>query len=418
MIVYKFGGASIKDAEGVRNLAKIVSDTQDQNLVIVVSAMGKMTNALEKVHNSYFKSMPDKQDMLKTVKDFHYHLVSELFSGSDNPVYSDLENLFNDAEKLIAAGTSFEKDYEYDKIVSLGEIISSRIVFAYLQSQGIDIQWVDMRTCLRTDETFRDARVDFDLSTKLINEAFGKQKGSKYITQGFIGCSANGKSTTLGREGSDYTAALLAYFLDAESVTIWKDVPGILNADPRLMPDAVKLKEISYHEAIELAYYGAQVIHPKTIKPIQNKNIPLYVKPFLAHKEEGTVIHDVHENLIIPPVYIIKTNQVLISISPKDFSFIAEDNMSLIFAKLAKYRIKANMMQNSAISFSIVADNDESKIHYFIGELNSSFQILYNQNLELVTVRHYTDEAIKRVTGSRQIFVRQLSRRTARFVIK
>ena len=418
MLVYKFGGASIKDAEGVRNLAKIVADSQEQDLVIVVSAMGKMTNALEKVYNSYFKSMPDKQDMLKVVKDFHVNLVSELFPETNASINTELEETFIDFEKLIAEETSFEKDFEYDKIVSMGEIISSKIVYAYLKTIGINIHWVDIRTCLRTDETFRDAKIDFEASTNLINEAFKKEMGNKYITQGFIGCSKNGKSTTLGREGSDYTAALLGYFLDAKSITIWKDVPGILNADPRIMPEAVKLKEISYHEAIELAYYGAQVIHPKTIKPIQNKNIPLYVKPFLSHKEDGTVIHDIHENLVIPPVFIIKTNQVLISISPKDFSFIAEDNMSLIFAKLAKYRIKANLMQNSAISFSIVSDYDESKIHYFIGELNSSFKILYNQNLELVTVRHYTDDAIKKVIGTRQVFVRQLSRRTARFVIK
>ena len=418
MLVYKFGGASIKDADGVKNLVKIVTENNKLPLVIVVSAMGKITNTLEKVYKSFLKSLPDRNDLFEEVKKYHTDIAFDLFGDKNHEVFCELNNYFSDLENILQKEPSFDRDFEYDRIISFGELLSSKIVFAYLKQNNINLKWVDIRTCLKTDETYREAKVDFEKSSTLINDIFTNPEFQIYLTQGFIGSTFSDKSTTLGREGSDYSAALVAYFLNAESVTIWKDVIGVLNADPRLMSDAIKLNEISYHEAIELAYYGAQIIHPKTIKPLENKKIPLLVKPFLASHEQGTIIHEISESIAIPPIYIVKSNQVLISISPKDFSFIAEENLSLIFAKLAKHRMKVNLMQNSAISFSIVTDNDESKIHYFIGELGSSFKILYNQNLELITVRHYTDEAINKMINGRQVFVRQMSRRTARFVVK
>ena len=418
MIVYKFGGASVKDAEGVRNLTDIISNNKDEKLVIVVSAMGKITNALEKVYKSYLKCLPDKTENFEEVKKYHHQIVWELFGKKSKAVMDSLDEEFIKLKQILSTEPSFERDYEYDRIVSFGEILSSKIVFEYLKSQNIELKWVDIRSCLKTDETYREAKVDFERSLPLIEEAFNEKGINIYLTQGFIGGTLSGNSTTLGREGSDYSAALISFFLNAENVTIWKDVEGVLNADPRLMHDAVKLNEISYHEAIELAYYGAQIIHPKTIKPLENKKIPLYVKPFLSYKEQGTLIHEIKESICIPPVYIVKSNQVLISISPKDFSFIAEDNLSQIFAKLAKHRMKVNLMQNSAISFSIVTDNDESKIHYFIGELGSSFKILYNQNLELITIRHYTSDAVSRMINNKQVFLQQKSRNTVRFVVK
>lgn len=418
MRVFKFGGASVKDAGSIRNMAEIVAAETNDVLVIVVSAMGKTTNALEKVHNSFIKKLPDCHEHLEAVAGYHSDICKELFPDKQQSFTDNLLEDIKELEAITVSQPSFERDYEYDRIVSFGEILSTKIIHSYMVEAGFNVEWIDIRKLLKTDDTFRDAKINFDESSVLLKDYFAKTNKQLFITQGFIGSTPDGKSTTLGREGSDYTAALLAYFLDASDVTIWKDVPGILNADPRIMDDTVRLDEISYREAIELAYYGAQVIHPKTIKPIQNKSIPLFVKSFLNPGNKGSIISNVTEDDFLPPVYIIKPNQVLISIEPKDFSFIAEDNMSLIFAKLAKYRIKANMVENSAIKFSIVADNDESKIHYFIGELSAAFSVTYNQNLELVTVRHYNNEAIKRVTGNRKIFITQLSRKTARYVLR
>jgi aspartate kinase len=418
MKVYKFGGASIQNAEGVRNIAKIITETADEDIIIVVSAMGKMTNAFEKVYQSYIKSMPDLYDMLKYVKDFHFNILNNLFIDKSFEVFEIIGNYFIEIENILKNEPVFDKDLVYDKIVSYGEIISSKIVYYYLITRNIDSNWIDIRHALKTDSTFRDAKVDFDTSSKSVENIFTSYGSVRYLTQGFISSDENGNSTTLGREGSDYSAALLAYFLNAESVTIWKDVPGVLTADPRIISDAIQLKEISYHEAIELAYYGAQLIHPKTIKPLQNKNIPLFVKSFIQFNDPGTKIYNLEESIFIPPIYIVKSNQVLISIFPKDFSFIEEENVSLIFSKLAKYRIKTNLMQNSAVSFLVVVDADESKIYYFIGELKTKFSIKYNKELSLITVRHYTDYSITRMTQNHEILLSQLSRRTARFVLK
>lgn len=416
MKIYKFGGASIKDADGVRNLAQIVRKESSGPLVVVVSAMGKTTNALEKVHRAFIKLLPEKYDALQAVQSYHTDIATNLFPDEKHEIHARLGAIFSEIKARLGTDPSMDRDFEYDQIIPAGELMSSVIVHAYLNACGIPATYIDIRNVLKTDSAWREAKVDYPLSEKLTKEAF--KADGVYTTQGFIGSSIEGKMTSLGREGSDYTAALLAYFLDAADVTIWKDVPGILNADPRIFPDAIKLDKISYKEAIELAYYGAQVIHPKTIKPLQNKNISLYVKPFLDPSAEGSVIYNLEGKLEIPPIYIIKKNQVLISISPKDFSFIVEENLSQIFASLAKHRIRVNLMQNSAISFSVVAEFDESKVHLLIGELRGSFKVLYNQDLELVTIRHYTPQSIEKMTGGRSVLLQQRSRLTARYVLK
>lgn len=416
MKIFKFGGASVKDAEGVKNLSNILKKENGYPLIVVVSAMGKTTNLLEGILNDYLKSLPGKEDKLLELKNYHKKIIDELF-GSASEIYSKFEILIKEVSDHISRKPSMDRDFEYDKLVSYGELISSLIVSEFLKLQGLPVNYTDIREIIKTDATFREARIEWDVTTALAKKAFTSNE-CIYLTQGFIGSTLSNLTTTLGREGSDYSAAILAYTLDAETVTIWKDVPGILNADPRWYPGAVKIDEMSYMEAIELAYFGGQIIHPKTIKPLQNKNIILFVKPFNSPEIEGTKIHEIAGELNLPPIYIRKDNQVLISIQPRDFSFIAEDNISEIFARLAKYRIKVNLMQNSAISFSVVCDNDESRIFYFIGELKNQFLIKYNQKLDLYTIRHYTDEALQKITNGREIILQQKSRRTARFVLR
>ncbi len=415
MQIFKFGGASLKDAQGIERVGSIIKQYQNEHLVIVVSAMGKTTNALEWVYQYYIENNIQKYDALQEVKIFHFNILKSLFKLTDE-VYSDIQMLFNELEHKINTPPSEQIDFEYDQIVSYGEIISSKIVEKYLRSIGVNIYWKDIRSLLITDSNYKEANVLFDISTPKIKDCFNSK--AIYICQGFIGGTEKGNYTTLGREGSDYTAAALAYMLDAESVTIWKDVPGVLNADPRIMPEAIKLDTISYKEAIELAYYGAQVIHPKTIKPLQNKNIPLLVKPFLAPSEPGTIVQNITEKLSLPPIYIYKYHQVLVSIMPKDFSFIAEENMSLIFRHLADQKIKVNLMQQSAVSFSICIDFDERKLHGFLEAMKAQFDILYNTDLTLITIRHYTDDAIQKVISNKKIIIKELSRKTARLVVK
>jgi aspartate kinase len=416
MKVYKFGGASVKDAEGVKNLTEILKKERGFPMIVVVSAMGKTTNGLEGIYNHFIKTMPGVEEKIAELKNYHFNIARQLFPEGAG-IFSMLDSLFDEINHHISQKPSMDRDFEYDKLVSYGELLSTIIISEYLQAQGLPVVYTDVREIIKTDATFREARIEWDITAALAKKTF---TGSDciYLTQGFIGSTLSNLTTTLGREGSDYTAAILAHVLDAESVTIWKDVPGILNADPRWFPDTQKIDEISYMEAIELAYYGAQVIHPKTIKPLQNNNIKLYVKPFSSPGETGTTIHDIKGELALPPVYILKDNQVLISIQPRDFSFIAEENISEIFARLAKYRIKVNLMQNSAISFSIVCDNDESRIFYFIGELKAQFMIKYNQKLDLYTIRHYNDDALEKITAGKEILLQQKSRRTARFVLR
>jgi len=418
MIVFKFGGASVKNANAIKNIANIIEQYKKEQLIIVVSAMGKMTNALEKLYNQYSKNNIDFIETFNEISDYHFAIVDELFENQCHQTSKQVYLLFEKLRLYLHNKPSENYDYDYDQIISFGELVSSTIVAGYLNDQNITNQWIDITTCLKTDETYREAKVDWKESNSLIIKAFDFDKNKIFLTQGFIGSAKNGNRTTLGREGSDYTAAILAYALNAQKVIIWKDVLGILNADPRLNENAVKLDEISYQEAIELAYYGAQVIHPKTIKPLQNKNIPLYVKSFIEPNEQGTLIRSFDESLDLMPIFIVKKMQVLISISPKDFSFIVEENISSIFALFAKLSIKVNLMQNSAISFSVSIDNDVNKLSILIKELQKDYKVLYNEDLELITIRHYTKQAIVEIIGDRKVLVEQKSRRTARYAVQ
>lgn len=416
MNVYKFGGASVKDADGVKNLFKIIN-TQKENLIIVVSAMGKMTDALEVLCNAYFHKTGDTASAFLRIKDFHQNIINDLFGTSADEVTRLTDNLYCELQNILDSDPSLSYDYEYDRIICFGELLSTTIISAYMEKQGRKAKFIDIRKCLITDQNYRNACVNLELSSQLCRKTFTFQDTFMYITQGFIAGTTTNQTTTLGREGSDYTAALLANLLDAESVTIWKDVPGIMNADPKLYKDTEIISKMSYKEAIELSNCGAKVIHPKTIKPLQNKGIPLYVRSFLYLESHGSVIRELDERLNLPPIFIDKGNQLLLTLSPRDFSFIAEEKLSRIFAILAKYRLRLNLMQTSAITFSFCIDLNEAIFESFINELHDEYEVLYNTNVRLLTIRHYNEDVIARLTANKNILVEQRSRLTARFVV-
>ncbi len=419
MQVFKFGGASVKDAPSVVNAANIIrSQTSQEPTVVVVSAMAKTTNKLEDILKAWYYGNNDSVALFSELKEFHFGVLKQLIPDVGQNVYTQLENDFLELQWQLEEKPVYSFSKHYDQIVSLGEIFSTRILSAYLNFRGIQNQWLDARDYIKTDDNYREGNVNYEQSEHLIKNNFLPflQESKIIITQGFIGGTSENFTTTLGREGSDYTASLMAYFLNAKRVVIWKDVPGVLNADPRYFKNAQKMDELSYHEAIELTYYGASVIHPKTIKPLQNKNIPLYVKSFLKPEEEGTIICNT-ENRLPVPGYILKTNQVLISFQPKDFSFIAEDKLSIIFSALAKHGLKVNLMQNSAISFSICTDSDAQKLHGLIEELKNHFKILYNENLNLLTVRNYDSEIVGKLAEDKKLILEQRSRNTWQMVL-
>lgn len=417
MKIYKFGGASVKDAAGVRNLHRIVG-AAGEKLVVVVSAMGKTTNALEGVLDSFFNRKPDLDAKIQAIVDYHAKIVDELFTPQTRCLVDErLEQLYADLRADVALKPSLSYDYEYDRIVSFGELISTTIVAAYLQSQGERVKFSDIRNYLKTDDNYREGNVDIKLSNRLVNDVFNFKNYDLYVTQGFIAGTLTNQTTTLGREGSDYTAALLANLLDAESVTIWKDVPGVMNADPKRYAEVQVIPKLSYKEAIELSYCGASVIHPKTVKPIQNKRIPLYVKSFVNPDLPGSVIEEVAGKLDLPPVYINKANQVLLTLTPRDFSFIAEEKLSKIFAILASYRIKVSLIQTSAISFSLCIDYNPAIFKNLVAELQDEYEVLYNTDVELITIRHYTKAIVEKLVGEKLVFVEQRNRLTARFVV-
>ena len=410
MKIFKFGGASVKDAEGVRNICRILKQTQEQDLVIVVSAMGKTTNHLERIVESYFSNTPTSLDKLKS---FHLDIVHQLFEPN-HTIFDEVNNLFVEIEWAIEDSPSNNFDFEYDQIVSVGELLSTKIISAYLLQEGVLNDWIDARDLIRTDNTFRQARIDWAQTTSNINQHI--QSNGLYITQGFIGCTSENFSTTLGREGSDFSAAILAFALNASEVVIWKDVDGMLNADPRYFEDAKLLSKLSFSEAIELAYYGAKVIHPKTIQPLKEKNIPLKVKSFLKPENEGTTISENSQMYPLLPSFIFKENQVLISISATDLSFIVEDHLSHIFALLSSHGISVNMMQNSAVSFSICADDDSHKIPMLLSDLKTKYKLKYNQQLSLCTIRNYGQDDIKKVIGDKRVLLEQKTSKTVQFV--
>lgn len=419
MQVFKFGGASVKDAVAVENVGSILKNFLEKPTVVVVSAMAKTTNKLEELVNAYFYKKGDASAIFNELKTFHFTILNQLIPDRNKAIYTDLENAFVELQWAIEEEPSFSYNHHYDQMVSMGELFSTKIISAYLNEIGVKNLWVDARGIIQTDNTYREGKVDYALTDALVNTQLLpalKQTGL-VITQGFVGGTSENYTTTLGREGSDYTASLLAYFLNAEKVVIWKDVAGVLNADPKYFKNTKKIDELTYHDAIELTYYGASVIHPKTIKPLQNKLIPLYVKSFLNPAESGTVIKESDARLNIPG-YIFKTNQILISIQPKDFSFIAEDNLSLIFSILSKHGVKVNLMQNSAISFSICIDDEPFKIEPLIEELQKQFKILYNRDVQLMTIRNYDNETVAKLSENKTVLLEQRSRNTHQMVLK
>ena len=421
MKVFKFGGASVKNSEAVKNVAKILALFEKQKLIVVVSAMGKTTNKLEDLlealknndKKSYFHLMSD-------LKDFHYEILGELFTERHFTLYNAIDSIFEKLEQKFEDGFSDNYRFEYDQIVSLGELFSSHILSAFLTENGFSVKFIDARKIIRTDNNYQEGNVDWIKTEELVqSKVLGEFESTDVLlTQGFIGHTPEGFTTTLGREGSDYTAGILAYCANAESVTIWKDVPGMLNADPKYFDDTIKLDEISFKEAIELAYYGATVIHPKTIKPLQNKEIPLYVKSFIHPKEEGTVIQSSTKNDHLIPSFIFKIDQILISLTPRDFSFIVEENLSEIFRLLAVANAKIHIMQNSAVSFHFLLDEKKTHIDQLLLLFGEKYILKYSQGLELVTIRHYNQETIDKVISGKEIMLQQKTRQTARIVMK
>ena len=416
MIVFKFGGASIKSADAVRNLAEILK-MFDNRIIVVVSAMGKMTNAMERVTENYYKGDPGIGKALETVKSYHYGIINDLFPDKSNPVFKEVEDIFESLENKLGQEHSLQYNFEYDQIVCVGEILSTKIVEAYVRSAGIYSRWMDIRKYLKTDNNFREANINWELSEKLVREAFNFKNASVYITQGFIASTTSNLSTTLGREGSDYTAALLAYMLDIDNITIWKDVPGVLNADPKWFDNTIKLERISYTDAIELAYYGTGVIHPKTIQPLQRKNIQLHIKSFMDPDEPGTVIDSSKYDKLIP-AFIFKMDQVLIQIYPRDLSFIAEDSLETIFKSFADYGLKINFMQNTAVSFKVCVNNDKSRTDPVLQKLQQNFDISHELGLELITILYYNDETIKRVMVNKELLLEHRSKKTIQMVVR
>ncbi|WP_069661139.1 aspartate kinase [Arcticibacter eurypsychrophilus] len=416
--VYKFGGASVKDAEGIRNLVNIVSSIPKDKLLIVVSAMGKTTNSLEAVLNAYYDKGTNTQELLNAVKSYHNTLIKELFDDEAHPVYDDIANTFVEIDWILEEEPYDSYEYLYDQIVSVGELVSSKIISHYLNQCGITNQWVDARSYILTDNTYTRGKVDWDKTSKKISEQLVQVLDSKYIvTQGFIAGTSENFTTTLGREGSDYSAAIFASCLKAESVTIWKDVPGVLNADPKLFSNTKKYDVLSYREAIEMTYYGATVIHPKTIKPLQNNNIPLFVKPFHSPEESGTCIMDT-DIVATEPAVIIKNRQILISMSTKDLSFITESHISTIYKNLSDSAIKMNMVQVGATSLSGCIDHDERKFPALISLLEQNFMVKYNDGLLLITMRHFQRDLLNELTKGQIIMLEQNSRNTAQVVLK
>ncbi len=428
MKVFKFGGASVKDAEAVKNVVTILKKFPNENIIVVVSAMGKVTNALERLTNVIFypsqnegNNNMEAHTVLDEIKKYHFQIIEQLFTNKNHPIYNEINNAFVELDWAIEDGPTLSYGHTYDQIVSIGEIVSTKIVAAYLTESGLANKWMDARDFIQTDNTYREGKVDWELTQELVDKnllpVFSKKEVPIVVTQGFIGGTSENFTTTLGREGSDYTAAIIAYTTNAESVTIWKDVPGVLNADPKWFDDTQKIEQLSYQDAIELAYYGATVIHPKTIKPLQNKKISLYVKSFVSPEQPGTVINDT-QSILPVPCFIFKMDQVLLSISPKDFSFIVEENFSDIFKLLAQKQIKINMMQNSAISFSLCIDNDTHKLSDLIKTLQKDYRVLYNENMELVTIRYYNQATIDRVTTNKKVLLEVKSRYTVQLVVQ
>ena len=420
MKVFKFGGASVNSASAVKNMTEIIRKNYGEPLAVVISAMGKTTNLLEKLVPQNDTPPQNLNENISQLSDYHTTIIKELFGDKAKPVLTKFKNIVERLETQIHTSTS-DYNYNYDHIVSFGELISTTIVSEYLNFSGLENTWFDVRTLIKTDASHREGKVDWSLTQSSVNDILVPffDTGKMAVTQGFIAGTSAGDTTTLGREGSDYSASILSYCLDAESMTIWKDVPGFLNADPKFFDKTIKIKQIPYNEAIELTYYGASVIHPKTLKPLQNKNIPLYVKSFITPENEGSAIGNFAQIDPLTPLYIFKNNQVLLSISPKDFSFIAEDSLQTIFGHFANIGIKINLMQNSALSFSVCVDYNERLFNNLVESLlQNNFSVRYNTNLQLITMRYYNEQTIEDIVAGRKILLEQRSRTTTQIVVE
>jgi len=416
MQVFKFGGASVKNAEGVRNVVKVLRKVGYQDTLVVVSAMGKTTNKLELVVKAYFEEKTKLQEKILDIITCHKEILLELFPNKQHLIYKTVTNLFDELTGFLNWNKSPNYSFVYDQVVGYGELVSTSIIAAYLKEVNIDNNWLDIRTVIKTDDSYRDAKVNWELTKQNVTNNI--KKSSLYITQGFLGSDANNFTTTLGREGSDYTAAILAFCLNANNVTIWKDVPGVLNADPRYFKETQLLYQISYEEAIELAFYGASVIHPKTLQPLQRKEIPLYVKSFLNPLDDGTCVSKGKQLEPFVPCFIIKKNQILISLSSLDFSFIVEENISEIFALLHQYKLKVDVIQNSAISFSVCVDDIYQNIGSLLQELRSKFKVSCSENVSLYTIRHNTLEALEKIAIGKEVLLKQEKEDTVQLITK
>ncbi|MBY0245568.1 MAG: aspartate kinase [Sphingobacteriaceae bacterium] len=418
MEVFKFGGASVKDANAIKNLSQIIKKNSETPLLVVVSAMGKITNKLEDLTKAYLKNEPT-EPIFEEIKDYHFQIINELFTDKNHQIFNEIANTFVEIDWILEESPIDNPNYIYDQIVSMGEIISTKIISAFLQYENMNAVWVDARNYIQTDNNYQEGNVNWEKTAQEIMKNLPQLIAKKIvITQGFIGNTSENFTTTLGREGSDYSAAIFASCLNANALTIWKDVPGVLNADPKWFDETEKIDYLSYYDAIELAYYGATVIHPKTIKPLQNKNIPLYVRSFINPTEKGTKIGNI-KNETPTPCFIFKVNQTLISILPKDFSFIIEENLSTIFNVFHQHKVKINTMLNSALSFSVSVDGENDvKIQKLIDALSKSYIVKYNQNLELVTIRYYNQQTINRVTENKTVLLEVKSRHTCQIVMK
>ncbi|WP_370225959.1 aspartate kinase [Mesoflavibacter sp.] len=416
MRVFKFGGASVKDALGVKNLVSVLEEVGHENTLIVISAMGKTTNAMEVVIGNYFNNQAELQAALQDVIKYHNQIIIDLFENERHAVFNIVKTLFEELKAFLKTNKSPDYNFVYDQVIGYGELVSTTIISAYLNEVGYKNNWIDVRQLIKTDDYYRRANVNWDQTqTNILTHINTKQLN---ITQGFLGSDKNNFTTTLGREGSDYTAAIIAYCLNAESVTIWKDVPGVLNADPRYFEQAQLLNVISYTEAIELAFYGASVIHPKTLQPLQRKEIPLHVKSFIQPQNDGTVVKKFKGIDPVVPCFILKQNQVLISLSTLDFSYVVEENISEIFNLLSKYKMKVDVIQNSAISFSVCFENNYNNLEPLLLHLKAKFKVTCHDNVSLFTIRHYNEQAIQKLEKGKTILLKQMYQNTVQIVTK
>ena len=416
MRIFKFGGASVKDANGVKNVVNVLKEVGHANTMLVVSAMGKTTNAMEEVIRCYFDDKDALAAAIQEVVTYHDNILIDLFGNNQHPVFNSVKSFFSDLESFIESNKSPQHSFVYDQVIGYGELISTTILSAYLNEVGIKNDWLDVRNLIKTDDNYRDATVLWDKTQQKITERVNKEKLN--ITQGFLGSDDNNFTTTLGREGSDYSAAILAYCLNATDVSIWKDVPGVLNADPRFFKETQLLNTISYREAIELAFYGASVIHPKTLQPLQRKEIPLHVKSFINPKDAGTTVGKGAGIEPKVPCFIVKRNQVLMKLSSLDFSFIVEENISELFKLLHDYKMKVDLIQNSAISFSVCVDNKFGQLENLLSELKGKFKVAHYENVSLYTIRHFNQEAIKSLQEGKEILIEQRGKETVQLVVK